>query len=159
MDDVSEIDRGVRQACLAQQRQRIVILLRSRRVAATADGEPSRWANQAGRTRLNCDHRKKCESFTCVVLAIGGMPDHVHLPVRMPATIAPADLIQEVNGSSSHAMNHQNAPAQHFGWQGGYGMFSVSVNVLEAVSAYIRAQKQRHADSSLDVRLETTHSG
>ncbi len=56
-------------------------------------------------------------------------------------------------------MNHQIARAQHFRWQGGYGVISVSVNGLKVVSAHIRAQKQPHAYLSLDVRLETTHSG
>ena len=86
-------------------------------------------------TQLYAVIAKKCEAFKCVVLAIGGMPDHVHLLLRVPASVAPADLIQEVKGGSSHAMNHQIAPAHHFRWQGAYGVFSVSVNFRIAGSA------------------------
>ncbi len=34
----------------------------------------------------------------CTLLAIGGMPDHVHLAVSVPAALAPADLAGHVKG-------------------------------------------------------------
>jgi REP element-mobilizing transposase RayT len=34
----------------------------------------------------------------CEVLAVGGMPDHVHLAVSMPTVLSPAKLMQQVKG-------------------------------------------------------------
>ena len=34
--------------------------------------------------------RSKAEDLGCIVLAIGGMPDHVHVVLRTPSTVSPA---------------------------------------------------------------------
>ncbi|MBF8285961.1 MAG: transposase IS200-family protein, partial [Anaerolineales bacterium] len=44
----------------------------------------------------------KCRELKSEALAIGGMPDHVHLLVRLHTTVAVADLLKEVKGASSH---------------------------------------------------------
>ncbi len=59
------------------------------------------------------------------VLAIGGMPDHVHLVVKKPTTISEAQLMQRVKGVSSTAMrNEAAASGGMFRWQENYGVFS-----------------------------------
>ncbi|HET8626155.1 MAG TPA: transposase [Thermomicrobiales bacterium] len=47
-------------------------------------------------------------------VAIGGTDDHVHLLVRRPATLAIADLVQGVKGTSAHLVNHQLPPGGAF---------------------------------------------
>ena len=42
-----------------------------------------------------------CEAEKCPVLAIGGMPDHVHLPVTYATTISISNLMRHVKGGSS----------------------------------------------------------
>jgi REP element-mobilizing transposase RayT len=49
----------------------------------------------------------QCEKFNCSVIALGGMPDHIHLLVRFPATITVANFIKGVKGSTSHLVTHQ----------------------------------------------------
>ncbi len=34
----------------------------------------------------------------CTVLALGGMPDHVHLVVRAPATLSPMQIAKKIKG-------------------------------------------------------------
>jgi len=47
----------------------------------------------------------ECVNLRVEVIAIGGIEDHLHLLVRVPPTIAPADLVKRVKGASSHMMN------------------------------------------------------
>ncbi|MBY0230824.1 MAG: IS200/IS605 family transposase [Gemmataceae bacterium] len=80
-----------------------------------------------------------------VLLAAGGMPDHVHLLVSMPRTWAVADLVRDLK-SNSCGWVHDTFPAKlsHFAWQEGYGAFSVSVSQLEVVKGYLAKQKTHH---------------
>ncbi len=84
----------------------------------------------------------KCEELGAEVVALGGVEDHLHLLVRLPATLAVADLVKHVKG------------AVLFRWQGAYGAFSVGVRDLDQVSAYIRGQREHHAAGSLVTEWE-----
>jgi REP element-mobilizing transposase RayT len=96
----------------------------------------------------------ECGKLQAEVLAIGGVDDHVHLLVRLPATLAVAKLAQQVKGASAHLVTHMVAPDQFFKWQGAYGAFSVSPHDLDTVCAYIRHQHEHHAAGSLVAEWE-----
>src|SRR3954468_20983154 len=65
-------------------------------------------------------------------LAIGGVEDHVHLLLSLPATTPVAKAIQVIKGGSSKWV-HANFPERRdFAWQEGYGAFSVAVSQIEA---------------------------
>ena len=98
----------------------------------------------------------KCRELKCGCLAIGGMPDHMHLLVQLHTTVAVADLLKEVKGASSHLITHQVAPGEFFKWQGAYGAFTVSRDNVSAVKAYIERQKEHHARNDLWVEWEQT---
>jgi REP element-mobilizing transposase RayT len=98
----------------------------------------------------------KCLELNCEVLAINGMPDHIHLLVRFPTTLTIADLLQGVKGASSHLVTHNIAPDTFFKWQGAYGAFTVSKDVVPTVKAYIERQKEHHAQNNLLADFETT---
>lgn len=71
------------------------------------------------------------------------MPDHVHLLVRAAADVALATIAKETKSRSSSWMSaDMNRP--DFGWQRGYGGFSVSRSNLADVERYIRGQKDHH---------------
>jgi REP element-mobilizing transposase RayT len=81
----------------------------------------------------------------CDVLAIGGMPDHVHLLVRIPSTLNIAVLAQRVKGTSSSLMNELRPEfSDVFRWQSGYACFSVGRDEVDTVVAYVLNQKQHH---------------
>jgi REP element-mobilizing transposase RayT len=90
----------------------------------------------------------------CTILAINGMPDHVHLLVLMPTTLSTATLAQQVKGVSSAWIRDHIAGDTPFGWAEGYGAFSVSRSHLTRVTQYIRGQKQHHADAELWPEVE-----
>jgi putative transposase len=108
--------------------------------------------------RLYASITTKCRELDCVVLALGGVEDHVHLLVRIPTTLTIAGLVREVKGSSSHLMTHAISPNTFFKWQGAYGAFSVSKDDIDRVAAYIQAQKTHHSNVYLIAEWEISQS-
>jgi REP-associated tyrosine transposase len=100
--------------------------------------------------------RAKCDELKCLCLAIGGMPDHVHLLVRLNPAVSVADVVKGVKGSSSHLATHMIEPAEFFKWQGGYGAFTLARADVPAVVAYIERQKEHHAVGNLQEEWEQT---
>jgi putative transposase len=88
---------------------------------------------------------EKCRALKAYPLALGGMPDHLHLLVRLPATLAVAELIKGVKGSSSHLVAQMITPGEFFKWQGAYGAFTLGKAEVDRCIDYIRGQKQHHA--------------
>ena len=80
-----------------------------------------------------------------VLYAIGGMPDHVHLLVRWRADISVSDFLRDLKSYSSKWVHKEFPGLQAFGWQDGYGAFSVSRSKLAEVEDYILGQAEHHA--------------
>lgn len=80
----------------------------------------------------------------CTLLAINGMPDHVHLLVRYRADLSHSDMLQQIKGRSSKWVNETYPRIGRFAWQEGYGGFTVSRSVVPEVEAYIARQKEHH---------------
>jgi REP element-mobilizing transposase RayT len=77
-------------------------------------------------------------------VAVGGMDDHVHILLSLPATITLAKAAQLVKGGSSLWI-HETFPNQrNLAWQEGYGAFTVSVSQLDKTIAYINNQEAHH---------------
>ncbi len=75
-------------------------------------------------------------------LAIGGVADHVHFLVSLPATMPVAKAMQLLKGNSSKWMHETFPQLQAFAWQEGYGAFSMGVSGMEETSRYIRTQEE-----------------
>lgn len=80
----------------------------------------------------------------CTLLAVNGMPDHVHLLVRYRPDLSHSDLLQQVKGRSSKWINETFELNGRFAWQEGYGGFTVSASNVPAVKQYIVNQKEHH---------------
>ena len=76
-------------------------------------------------------------------LAIGGMFDHLHALLSLPATLSFANAVQLIKGGSSKWI-HEELGLKKFSWQDGYGAFSVSQSQLKKTIAYINNQKEHH---------------
>lgn len=79
-----------------------------------------------------------------VLIAINGMPDHVHLLIKSSKNISDANFIKELKGSSSTWINEQRLIEGRFKWQAGYGWFSVSPKDTDLVADYIQKQAEHH---------------
>ncbi|MEO5776903.1 MAG: IS200/IS605 family transposase [Flavobacterium sp.] len=78
------------------------------------------------------------------VLAINGMPDHIHILIGMRPTQSISDLLQDIKGSSSKWINEKKFLKVKFEWQEGYGAFSYSKSNVNAVINYIKNQEEHH---------------
>ena len=78
------------------------------------------------------------------LLAINGMPDHIHILIGMRPTQSISDLIQDIKGSSSKWINEKKFLKSKFEWQEGYGAFSYSKSQLNSVISYINNQETHH---------------
>jgi REP element-mobilizing transposase RayT len=77
-------------------------------------------------------------------IIIGGYYDHAHLLVRIPAKQDVASFIGVVKASSSKNINDNTSSLMKFGWQEGYGAFSVSMSQVPRVLEYIKRQPEHH---------------
>lgn len=78
------------------------------------------------------------------VLAINGMPDHIHILFGMRPTQSLSALMQQVKGDSSEWINLKGYVKGKFSWQEGYAAFSYSKSHVNAVIKYIHNQEKHH---------------
>ena len=78
------------------------------------------------------------------MLAINGMPDHIHFLIGMKPSCCLSDLVREVKKSSNEFINEKGFIKHSFNWQEGYGAFSYSHSQLNNVITYIMEQKEHH---------------
>ena len=121
------------------------------------------WATH-GRLPLIHDDYKE-ELFDCLrlelaklrvkLLAIGGVEDHVHVALLLPATRTIAEIVKQLKGTSSRLLAQKLAVTEgFFKWQEGYGAFAFHIGLKNRVVAYVENQVAHHADSELWPVLE-----
>ena len=79
-----------------------------------------------------------------VLLQIGGMPDHVHLLIKMKTDITIPTMVRLIKARSSKWVNERGLLEERFEWQAGYGAFSVSESQAARVRRYIQEQESHH---------------
>lgn len=97
---------------------------------------------------------KKCRELRCPPLAIGGLPDHVHLLLALSPTIAVAMLVKEIKGASAHLITHRLAPDTLFRWQTGHGAFTLRKSDTPTVRHYVIHQKEHHDKKTTNTEWE-----
>jgi putative transposase len=80
--------------------------------------------------------------FTAI--QVGGVEDHIHALLALPATITIAKAVQLMKGGSSKWIHDTFPEHAAFAWQEKYGAFSTSVSQTETVIAYIKNQEEHH---------------
>ena len=116
----------------------------------------------------NEDHRAKIFAYMAGIarnlegfaLEIGGWVDHTHLLVRIPAKTAVSDFIGRIKANTSKHVNETSGLIRKFGWQEGFGAFSVSFSQKNNVAGYIRGQIEHHTRETFEdeyIRLLDKH--
>ena len=77
-------------------------------------------------------------------ILINGMPDHVHLLIYLPPTVALAEAVRVLKANSSRWVHEKWPGNSKFAWQRGYGAFSVSRTIVSDVERYIATQEEHH---------------
>ena len=79
------------------------------------------------------------------LLAINGMPDHVHIFIGQSPDQSLSKLVSEVKTYTTKFIKKQPWMRHDFSWQKGFGAFSYSRSHIDAVVKYIANQEQHHA--------------
>ena len=109
----------------------VVFSTKERRKLIAPSMQPKLWAYMAGIAR----------NHDFLVLANGGIEDHVHLLVQLPPVLSLAKAVSLLKSNSSNWMSEHG---MKFAWQEGYGAFSVSASNLATVEHYIANQEKHH---------------
>jgi len=102
--------------------------------------QPRMWAYVAG----------VCKHHAIRVHAVGGMSDHMHALIQIPATMAVAKAVATIKANSSRWANEQG---MRYAWQEGYAAFSVSASNVSAVVRYIHDQEAHHKRRAFDQEI------
>jgi len=78
------------------------------------------------------------------MIAINGMPDHLHMFIGFQPVDHMSELIKVVKGESTKWIKENELVKGKFNWQSGYGAFSYSRSHIDRVYHYIQNQKQHH---------------
>ena len=116
----------------------IVFSTKNRELWIKPDVEQRIWAYLGGIAKQN----------KMKPLQIGGMDDHVHVLLGAPAVLAPAKIAQLIKGGSSTWIHETFPQMKGFGWQDGYGAFTVSKSNVPSLSEYIQGQRDHHRTKS-----------
>lgn len=82
------------------------------------------------------------------VLAVNGLPDHVHFLVRLSPNKPVAYVARDVKSEATKWL-HSELGEDRFSWQDGYGGFTVSFRDLPMLRNYIASQEVHHRKVSL----------
>lgn len=78
------------------------------------------------------------------LIAINGMPDHIHILFGMRPSQSLSDLMQDIKADSSQWINNRKFILGKFSWQEGYGAFSYGKSQIPKVIQYIERQEEHH---------------
>jgi len=97
------------------------------------------WKNELEKyiTGIVQNHKHK-------LLAIGSMPDHIHIFIGYSLNQLIPNLVEEVKISSNKWVKDRRFSKFRFEWQKGYGAFTHSRSQLDTVVKYVLNQEEHH---------------
>lgn len=88
------------------------------------------------------------------VLAINGMPDHIHILIGLRPVQSLSALVQDIKANSSRWINEQRLSSEKFEWQEGFGAFSYCKSHVMNVIKYIQNQELHHSTETFDLEYK-----
>ena len=82
------------------------------------------------------------------LIAIGSMPDHIHIFIGYNLNQTIPHLVEKIKTSSNHWITNKNLTRFKFYWQKGYGAFSHSHSQVDIVAKYVLNQEEHHRKKS-----------
>lgn len=91
------------------------------------------------------------------IIVAGGVADHIHILLSLPATWPLSKAMQLLKGSSSKWLREAfpELRAQGFSWQEGFGAFSVGISGVDDTIQYIQKQEKHHEKKSFREEFES----
>ena len=126
---------------IVKNRVHVIFSTKDREKLIPQELQPRLWAYMGGIAREN--------GFAAIMA--GGIADHAHVLLDIPAKLALAKAVQLIKGGSSKWCN-EHLP-KRFEWQEGYYGISVSPSHRETVIRYIQNQQTHHAKQRFEDEL------
>jgi putative transposase len=120
-----------------------VFSTKNRRDLIAEEIQPQLWAFIGGIARKN--------GFKALI--VGGIANHGHVLLSLPAVLPLSKAMQLIKGASSHWMNENHT--RDFAWQEGYGAFTVGISQKDQTISYIRRQPEHHKKRSFEEEFVT----
>ncbi|MCA8913513.1 MAG: IS200/IS605 family transposase [Planctomycetes bacterium] len=120
----------------------MVFATHERRPLIHGDLKPELHAYMAGTIRNLGTH----------LYALNGVEDHCHLIIDLPPKLALADFANKLKAGATKWAK-QNGEGD-FGWQRGYGAFSMNQESLDRAIRYVEGQEEHHRKQSFREELE-----
>ncbi|WP_372846746.1 IS200/IS605 family transposase [Pontiella sp.] len=111
-------------------------------VFSTKNREP--YLGESIRPKVHAYMTGILSELGCSGILIGGFVDHVHCLCQLSKKEAPVKIVQMLKQDSSKYIKTLDDRLHTFGWQNGYGLFSVSPTHLDSVRKYISEQVEHH---------------
>ena len=109
-----------------------------------------RWLTDGFREKVFAYMAGTAKELNGFAIKVGGFYDHAHLLVRIPAKVAVSEFVGQIKACTSKHINETSRLIHKFGWQDGYGAFTVSLSVKDAVVAYIENQMEHHTKQTFE---------
>ncbi len=78
------------------------------------------------------------------MLAVGSMPDHIHILIGYNVNQLIPDLMEEIKTATNAWIKEKRLSKFKFDWQKGYGAFTYSRSEIDNVVKYILSQEEHH---------------
>ena len=111
-------------------------------VFSTKQREP--WLRNEIRTRMHEYLGGIIRKHGGTALIVNGTLDHVHLLANLRQDKSVSDVVCSTKSNSSGWVHRTFPELAEFGWQAGYGAFTVSPSQLERTRKYITRQAEHH---------------
>ena len=82
------------------------------------------------------------------LIAIGSMPDHIHIFIGYNLNQTIPNLVENIKTSSNHWIADKKLSRFKFHWQKGYGAFTHSHKQIDVVAKYVLSQEEHHRKKS-----------
>ena len=115
-------------------------------VFSTKNREP--WLNDNHPPRLHDYLGGTLHGLDCPPVEINSEPDHVHFLFLQSRQKNLSDIVYHIKRRSNDWVKNLGPHYERFGWQNGYGAFSVSQSGVPEVREYIRNQREHHRNMS-----------
>ncbi|HPF01516.1 MAG TPA: transposase, partial [Bacteroidales bacterium] len=90
----------------------------------------------------------------CLVYAINGTADHVHILFTLHPSVSLSDLIKDLKLSTSSFIRTKKLFPMFDGWQEGYGAFTYTYSAKENLIRYVSNQQEHHKKISFYEELK-----
>jgi putative transposase len=84
------------------------------------------------------------QNYSHKMLAVGSMPDHIHILLGYNINQLIPELVEEIKTSTNKWIKEKRFSRFKFDWQIGYGAFTHSRSEIDNVAKYILSQEEHH---------------